>query len=364
MDNKINVGIIFGGKSAEHEVSVHSSKNVYDAIDKKKYNVVMIGITKDGKWYLNPDTTNGVVSINEGSSALNNPLVLIPGAEGKQLVDVEGRNYIEKLDVIFPILHGPYGEDGTMQGLLKLMNIPFVGPGVLGSAVGMDKEVMKRLLRDSKLPSAKYLVFNKYVDDVPNPTYDEVAAYLGIPCFVKPASLGSSVGISKVNNKEEFELAVNEAFKYDNKLIVETYIKGKEIECSVLGNDKPIASLPGEIISNHSFYSYEAKYLDEHGAVLKIPAQLSDDVIKRIQETAVKVFKTLYCEGMARVDIFLTDEGEIIINEINTIPGFTKISMYPKLWEASGISYSELIDRLIELAIQRFDREMQLRTSI
>ena len=363
MDKKINVGILFGGKSVEHEVSVQSAKNVYDAIDKNKYNVVMIGITKDGKWRLNPKVANGVLSISDGNGAPNNPLTLMPEADGKQLVDLEGKKHIEKLDVIFPILHGQFGEDGTVQGLLKLVNIPFVGSGVLGSAVGIDKEVMKRLLKGSDLPSAKYLVLYKYVGDVPNPTYDEIKTYLGVPFFVKPANLGSSVGISKVNNADEFQYAVDEAFKFDVKLIVEMNIKGREIECSVLGNERPIASLPGEIISSHSFYSYEAKYLDEHGAILKIPASLPDDIIRKIQGTAIKAFKALYSEGMARVDFFLTDEQEIIINEINTIPGFTKISMYPKLWEASGISYSELIDRLIQLAIQRFDREMQLRTS-
>lgn len=364
MDNKVNVGIIFGGKSAEHEVSVKSAKNVYDAMDKNKYNVVMIGIAKDGKWVLNPDTLSGVVSINDGNDTLNKLLALIPGSDGSQFVQLDGKKDIERLDVVFPILHGPFGEDGTMQGLLKLMNIPFVGPGVMGSAAGMDKEVMKRLLRDSNLPYAKYLVLEKYTGDVPNPTYDEIKEYLGAPFFVKPSSMGSSVGISKVSTADEYEVAVNEAFKFDNKLIVEKNIKGREIECSVLGNEKPIASLPGEICSSHSFYTYEAKYLDEQGAVLKIPAQLPDGIVKRIQETAVKTFKALYCEGMTRVDMFLTDENEIIINEVNTIPGFTNISMYPKLWGASGISYSELIDRLIEYAMQRYDREMQLKTSI
>lgn len=364
MNNKINVGILFGGKSVEHEVSIQSAKNVYDSIDKDKYNVIMIGITKDGKWYINPGMINGSLSISDANGAINNPLALIPGANEKQLSDLETKNDIEKIDVIFPILHGPYGEDGTVQGLLKLANIPFVGPGVLGSAVGMDKDVMKRLMRDSQLPNAKYVVLYKYVDDVPNPTYDEIKTCLGVPFFVKPASLGSSVGISKVSNADEFEFAVHEAFKYDTKLIVEMNIKGREIECSVLGNEKPIASLPGEVSSNHNFYSYEAKYLDEHGALLEIPAKLPEEIVKRIQATAIKAFKVLCCEGMARVDFFLTDEQEIIINEINTIPGFTKISMYPKLWEASGISYSELIDKLIQLALQRFERENQLKTSI
>lgn len=356
MDKKINVGILFGGKSVEHEVSVQSAKNVYDAIDKNKYNVIMIGITKEGQWILNPTITD------KGFVTGNNPLALILGAKGNQLVDIEGNNYATKLDVVFPILHGQCGEDGTVQGLLKLANIPFVGPGVLGSAVGMDKEVMKRLLKDSDIPYVKYLVLHKYGDT--NPTFDDIVSHLGLPFFIKPANLGSSVGISKVNNLEEFEQGIKEAFAYDQKLIVEKNIVGKEIECSVLGNDSPIASLPGEVKSNHSFYSYEAKYLDEKGAVLEIPAKLSQDIIDKIQKLAVKTFKTLYCEGLTRVDFFVTEDEGILINEVNTIPGFTRISMYPKLWEASGISYSDLIDQLIQLALQRFDKEMQLKTSI
>lgn len=358
MQNKINVGILFGGKSVEHEVSVQSSKNVYEAIDQNKYNVTMIGITKEGQWILNPTISE------KGTVIGDNPLALIPGAGGAQIVDLTGKSELPKLEVIFPILHGAYGEDGTMQGLLKLMNIPFVGPSVLGSAVGMDKEVMKRLLLDSEISSADYMVFNKYTGDDVNPTFEEVKAALGLPCFVKPASLGSSVGISKAHNKEEFEHAIIKAFQFDQKLIVETSIKGREIECAVLGNEKPMASLPGEVISNHEFYSYEAKYLDEHGAALVIPADLPGKLIAKIQEIAIKTFKTLYCEGLTRVDFFLTDEGEILINEVNTIPGFTKISMYPKLWGATGISYTKLIDHLIEYAIERFNREMELKTSI
>ncbi|PKM52632.1 MAG: D-alanine--D-alanine ligase A [Firmicutes bacterium HGW-Firmicutes-7] len=358
MSKKINVGILFGGKSVEHEISVQSSKNVYDAINKDKYNVIMIGISKDGRWLLNPLITK------EGCVTGNNPLALIPGTEGSQLIDIEGKNEIGKLDVIFPILHGPYGEDGTIQGLLKILNIPFVGPSVLGSAVGMDKEVMKRLLKDSQIPSAKYLVMNKYIDDVPNPTYEEAKDTLGIPFFIKPANLGSSVGISKIHSKDEFEGAIAEAFRFDLKLIIETNIVGKEIECSVLGNEKPMVSLPGEVKSNHEFYSYEAKYLDEHGAVLEIPAKLNDNIVREIQKLAVKSFKALYCEGLTRVDFFVTEQDQVLVNEVNTIPGFTKISMYPKLWEASGISYTELIDKLIQYAIERYKKEAQLETSI
>jgi len=261
----------------------------------------------------------------------------------------EGKN----VDVVFPILHGPFGEDGTMQGLLKLANIPFVGAGVLGSAIGMDKDVMKRLLRDAGISVAQFLTLRR--QDTPD--YNDVTKELGLPLFVKPANMGSSVGVSKVNNEADFIDAVKEAFKYDNKILIEENILGHEIECSVLGNESPIVSVPGEVIPRHEFYSYEAKYVDENGAGLEIPAKLSDEETDKIKSIALKTFKVLECEGFGHVDCFLTKEGKVYVNEINTIPGFTSISMYPKLWEASGISYSELIDKLIQLAIDRFQKE-------
>jgi D-alanine-D-alanine ligase len=262
------------------------------------------------------------------------------------------------VDVVFPVLHGPFGEDGTVQGLLKLANLPFVGAGVLGSAVGMDKDVMKRLLRDAEIPIGKFLVFQRG-DTL---SYGKIKKQLGLPLFVKPANLGSSVGISKVGKKREFRAAIDEAFRYDNKIIIEEFIAGREIECSVLGNDEPIASLPGEIIVRHDFYSYDAKYIDDQGARLEIPAKLSGSVIQKIRKIAVRVYKALCCEGMARVDFFVQANGRVLVNEINTIPGFTKISMYPKMWEASGLSYPRLIDRLIRLALKRAHCERRLRT--
>lgn len=317
---KIRVGILFGGKSAEHEVSLRSAHNVADAINKNKYDVTPIFIDKNGKW---------------------------------------DQRTIKNVDVVFPILHGPFGEDGTVQGLLKLANIPFVGASVLGSAVGMDKDVMKRLLRDAGIPMGKFLVAK--INDVP--TYKNIVKTLGLPFFIKPANMGSSVGISKVKNEKDFKKAVIDAFKYDLKIIFEEYIKGREIECSVLGNDEPVASVPGEVIASHDFYSYEAKYIDENGATLIIPAKLPVKTTKKVQELAVKTFKALACEGLGRVDMFLKSNGKVIVNEINTIPGFTSISMYPKLWEASGISYTKLIDKLIQLAIERFAKEQKLKTS-
>ncbi|MCP4666442.1 MAG: D-alanine--D-alanine ligase, partial [Deltaproteobacteria bacterium] len=286
-------------------------------------------------------------------------VALIPQCEGKisNLVD---HDYEESIDVAFPILHGPFGEDGTIQGLLKLADIPFVGAGVSGSAIGMDKDVMKRLLRDAKLPIGKFLVFREHEDF---PDYQSIISELGSPVFVKPANMGSSVGVNKVGNDSEFRRALEDAFTYDTKVVIEEYIEGREMECSVLGNHDPIASVPGEVISNHDFYSYEAKYIDEKGALVKIPAELAEDTESRIKEIAIATFKTLLCEGLARVDLFLKDNEDIVINEINTMPGFTSISMYPKLWEASGMSYTELIDRLIQLAIERFHRERGIKST-
>ena len=364
MKKKIRVAILCGGKSAEHEISLLSAKNIVEAIDKKKYDVVLIGIDKKGRWYLNEDqrllqrvVTPKPIRFDQASNAL----AMVPGNKAPQWIRLSSRRAQRAIDVVFPVLHGPFGEDGTVQGLLKLANVPFVGAGVLGSAVGMDKDVMKRLLRDAGLPTARFLVFER--PSTEEASFERVAHKLGLPVFVKPANLGSSVGIHKVKDGNEFERAIKDAFRYDNKILVEEAIQGREIECAVLGNEAPIASLPGEIIPRHEFYSYEAKYLDEKGAVLEIPAKLPADVTKQVQETAVKAYKTLCCEGMARVDFFLRDGREVIVNEINTIPGFTRISMYPKMWEASGVSYTELIDRLIQLAIERFDREKKLKTS-
>jgi D-alanine-D-alanine ligase len=274
------------------------------------------------------------------------------------LVTKESHRVSRTIDVAFPILHGPFGEDGTVQGLLKLAGIPFVGAGVLGSAVGMDKDVMKRLLRDAGIPIGKFLVLK----DGETMSFKKVSAELGVPFFVKPANMGSSIGVSKVSTQKQFTKAVSEAFTYDRKIILEETIVGREVECSVLGNDKPVASIPGEIIVHDEFYSYDAKYIDENGATLAVPAKLSKATIKKVQQLAVDTFTTLSCEGLGRVDFFLKKDGSLIVNEINTIPGFTSISMYPKLWEASGIGYTQLIDKLIQLALERFEKEKKLKT--
>ena len=356
---KINIGILFGGKSAEHEISLQSAKNVFEALDKEKYNPVLIAIDKTGKWISHKEAHQLLSSENLTDNAQTQDVALIPESHGKMTM-INGGESLPVLDVVFPILHGPFGEDGTVQGLLKLANIPFVGAGVLGSAVGMDKDVMKRLLRDAGIPIGKYICV--YSEEA-IPTFDWIKENLGMPCFIKPANLGSSVGISKVNTEHELDKALQLAFRFDTKVLIEEFIKAREIECAVLGNRNPIASLPGEVIAQHDFYSYEAKYLDEKGAIIEIPAKISEELTLAVQKLAIKTFEVLCCEGLGRVDIFLAEDNKLLVNEINTLPGFTKISMYPKMWEKTGISYSQLIDKLIELAMDRFQKEQKLRTS-
>jgi D-alanine-D-alanine ligase len=362
MKKKLRVAVLFGGKSAEHEISLRSAKNIVEAIDKKKYDLVLIGIDKKGKWYFNDDARLLEKADRPKTIKFDraqNALALIPSDKTKQWLRLSTRRADKPVDVVLPVLHGTFGEDGTVQGLLKMADIPFVGAGVLGSAVGMDKDVMKRLLRDAGVPIARFVTARRgeRID------FSIIERELGLPLFLKPANCGSSVGIHKVKDESQFAAAVKDAFRYDDKILLEEYIQGREIECSVLGNNDPIASLPGEIVTRHEFYSYEAKYLDEKGAALEIPAKLPAEIVKEIQQLAVKTFKALCCEGMARVDFFLRGDREVIVNEINTIPGFTKISMYPKLWEASGLSYTEVIDRLIQLALERYKRERKLKTS-
>ena len=364
MKKKLRVALLFGGQSAEHEISLISARNIVEAMDKKKYQIVSIAIDKQGRWFYDEgarlllDRTRTKVEFHD----LKNVGAVLPGASNTAIVRSSSGADIGAVDVVFPVLHGPFGEDGTVQGLLKLANLSFVGAGVLGSAVGMDKDVMKRLLRDAGIPIAKFLVFDGAAKK--NINFARVRRELGLPLFVKPANLGSSVGISKVSRPSEFSRAVNKAFRYDNKILIEENIGGREIECAVLGNENPIASVPGEIITGHSFYSYDAKYIDDKGARLVIPAQLPRPVARRVQELSVRSFEVLCCSGMARVDFFLRGPSEIFVNEINTIPGFTQISMYPKMWAASGLSYPRLIDRLIQLARQKFRAEKRLRSSI
>jgi D-alanine-D-alanine ligase len=355
---KKTVGILFGGKSAEHEISLLSAKNIYDAIDREKFEPVLIGIDKTGRWLTN-DAQKFFLNAD-------NPSLIKLNTEESKLVTLQPKdNTRAGLDVVFPVLHGPFGEDGIVQGFLKLTDLPFVGSGVLGSAAGMDKDVMKRLLRDAGLPIGKFIALKNHEK---TPSFAEVKTTLyandiqDMPVFIKPANMGSSIGVSKVQNEAEYTAAIKDAFQYDTKIVMEEFIAGREIECAVLGNEEPIASVPGEIIPTADFYSYNAKYIDENGAKLIIPARINESTTMRVQELAIQVFKILCCEGLSRVDFFLKSNGEIIVNEINTMPGFTKISMYPKMWEYSGVSYTELITRLIELAMARFEKERQLKT--
>ncbi len=357
---KTRVGIIFGGKSGEHEVSIQSAKSIYEALDRQKYDAVLIGVDKQGVWHLGTDVSFILNDSNPKLIALNAsaPAVVPVESPGESLAlrDAGSGLVRQNVDVFFPIMHGTFGEDGSLQGLLRLLNAPFAGASVLGSAVGMDKEVMKRLLRDAGLPTPRFMAVRSTEGDLSN-----LAAEFGMPLFVKPCNLGSSVGISKVKRVEDLGAAVERALRFDRKAIIEEAIAGREIEVAVLGNDEPKASVCGEIIPRHEFYSYEAKYIDGNGALLKIPADLPAWISDQIRNLAVKVFKTLECEGMGRVDFFLKPDGTALVNEINTLPGFTKISMYPKLWEASGLSYPALLDRLIQLALDRHEKESKLQ---
>lgn len=350
--NKINVGIIYGGKSTEHEVSIRSAKSVFEALNKEKYNISLINITKTGEWLLANDNEEIMTLDNSNSRELS----VVPS---KGLM-IDGE--LIKIDAVLPILHGTAGEDGSIQGLLELAEIPYAGCNVRSSAVCMDKDMTKRLLELKGIGVAPSIVLSYYEKD--EQTYEHAKEKLGVPMFIKPVNQGSSVGVSKVSDESSFYEALNSAFSFDTKVMIESGIEGREIEVSVLGNEELFVSVPGEIVSQTDFYSYSSKYLDESGALLNIPAKLEEETTKRIQQIAHDTFKVLDCEGMARVDVFLTPDGEIIVNEVNTLPGFTSISMYPKLLEASGIPYNETLDRLIELSLERYERFERLKTDI
>ncbi len=359
---KLKIGIIFGGRSSEHEVSLQSAKSIVNALDRTKYEPVLIGIDKQGRWHLQDNSKYLLNSDNPKLIKLNKSnkyLSLMPGLADQQMIAPVTSWKAPRIDVAFPVLHGTYGEDGTIQGMLETLNIPYVGSGVLGSAVGMDKDVMKRLLRDAGIPIARFVVVSRGQSI----NFAKIKKDLGMPAFVKPANNGSSVGVSKIDNKKELEGAVIEAFRYDDKILVEEYIAGREIELSVMGNEQPLVSVAGEVIPQHDFYSYDAKYIDELGANIQIPAQISKAVQSKMQAIAIDAYKALCINGMARVDMFLTKKNKVVVNELNTIPGFTKISMYPKLWEASGVSYPKLLDALIKLAIARHRQQDNLKTN-
>lgn len=362
---KLRVGIVFGGKSAEHEVSLQSAKNIVDAIDKTRFDVVLLGIDKQGQWHIS-DASNYLLNPQDPAHIALRPsdttLAHIPGRQDQQLINAENGAPLPAIDVIFPIVHGTLGEDGSLQGMLRMANLPFVGSDVLSSAACMDKDVAKRLLRDAGLSVAPFVTLTRASHR--RVAFTDLSAKLGLPLFVKPANQGSSVGVSKVSNEEQYHRAVALAFEFDHKVVVEQGIQGREIECAVLGNDEPQASTCGEIVLNSEFYAYDTKYIDDNGAKVVVPAAIDPAVNDHIRQVAIQAYQTLGCQGMARVDVFLTANNDVIINEINTLPGFTNISMYPKLWQASGLDYTSLITRLIELALERHQADSALKTSM
>ncbi|MFH0969772.1 MAG: D-alanine--D-alanine ligase family protein [Patescibacteria group bacterium] len=368
MAKKLRIGLIFGGRSGEHEVSLVSARSVFNALDRKKYEVKLIGIDKKGKWHLSDKDNLKLDSSSSFKSEVNSKTKAITIADNN-ITELNTGKKLSEVDVFFPITHGTFGEDGCLQGLMELLNVAYVGSGVLGSAVGMDKDVMKRLFRDAGILTARFMVLKKsdlhphtkIINLLKKNKNNNFGAGVKFPIFAKPANLGSSVGISKVKNRKELNVAIKDAFKYDTKIILEEYIKGREIECAVLGNDNPVASRPGEIKLQSEFYSYDAKYIDAEAATPVPVANLPKNMIKKIQETAIKVFKVLECSGMGRVDFFLAPGGKLYANEINTLPGFTSISMYPKMWEQSGIPYPKLLDKLIQLAIERKKEKDKLK---
>ncbi|MFN3605235.1 MAG: D-alanine--D-alanine ligase family protein [Leptonema sp. (in: bacteria)] len=352
-NNKINLALLFGGRSTEHEISILSAKNIYQSIDKDKYTIKAFYISQEGKiFYI--QNLDSFPNNKEDILKLNLKEIYIRMDSEYPFFFIEQNNvYNIKVDVFFAITHGTFGEDGSLQGLLKLLNIPFVGCDVLSSALCMDKEAMKQILIANQIPIVPFVSYKiSEKDKIP---YKEIVERLGLPLFVKPARQGSSVGVYKVKTLEEFKEKVSKAFEYDTKIIIEKSIEGRELECSVLGNTEIKVTIPGEIRSNHEFYSYEAKYIDPKGAELYIPApNLTSEKIEKIKNLAFSAYKALYCEGFARVDMFYTDK-EIYINEINTLPGFTDISMFPKLWEYEGLSQTHLIEEIIQLSIERFN---------
>lgn len=351
MPAKKKVIILYGGRSVEHAVSVNSARNIYQYIDKKQFQAIAVGISKKGQWFL----TDGVSKDIEKGKALS--LILNPEKPGFILVK-EGTKI--KADILFPVLHGTDGEDGSIQGLIKAIDLPMVGTGVLGSAVAMNKIVAKRLLREAGLPVSDFMTYR--FDEKDSISYNAIVKKLGLPFMVKSASLGSSVGVTKVSSKKDFQPAVEEAFRYDQEMLVEKYITGREIECAILGNNPPEASYPGEIVisKKYEFYTFDAKYVDPDAVRIEVPANLPKAVAEKIRKACVEAYQALYCEDFARIDLFLDAEGNIFINEINSIPGFTNSSMYPMMWKERGIGFTELISRLLNLAQERYDRSKRL----
>jgi len=363
---RIRVAVLFGGRSGEHEVSLASARSVMAALDKDKYEVFPVGIDRTGRWITQGDPmellSSGHLSEPEPTASAEQ-VSLTATRNGRELVPGTATAHFPVVDVVIPVLHGTYGEDGTVQGLLELADLAYVGAGVLGSAVGMDKLVQKAVLAAQGIPVVSHVgVLRARWRSEPEVVIGEIESRLAYPIFTKPANAGSSVGVAKAHNREELTRGLNLAARFDRKIIAEAGVDAREIECSVLGNDDPIASVPGEVIPSNEFYDYAAKYID-NASQLEIPARLTPEQTRRVQSLAVQAFRAIDCAGLARVDFFLErSTGQILVNELNTMPGFTEISMYPKLWEASGLPYPQLLDRLIELAIERREDQRQSET--
>ncbi|HEY6119477.1 MAG TPA: D-alanine--D-alanine ligase family protein [Pyrinomonadaceae bacterium] len=376
MARKRRVGIIFGGRSSEHEVSIRSATAIIEAIDRKKFEVVPIGITKQGEWLspaqaveLLPKSTGKLLSIDAGNQGGAVAILGDPSRQGLVSFDAEGRFESQRLDVVFPVLHGPFGEDGTIQGLLEMADVPYAGCGVLASSCGMDKVIMKSLFSQAGLPICKYIWFLRgHWQADPEQIFRKVVRELGFPCFVKPANLGSSVGISKATDKASLTKAIDLAAQYDRKVIVEEGLDAREIECAILGNDNPRASLPGEYVVHDEtarFLDYTEKYTNTGHVEFVVPAPISKALTAQIQRLAIRAFQSVDASGLARVDFFLRrDTKQLLVNELNTMPGLTEVSGYPKMWAASGLAFPELLNQLVELAFERHREKSLTKTTI
>jgi D-alanine-D-alanine ligase len=351
--NRLRIAVLFGGRSAEHDVSVLSATNVMRALEPAKYDAVAVFITREGRWLLSSFADGTLAKPSAGTE-----VCLLPGGAGRMMaIPADGAPHeLPKIDILFPVLHGIPGEDGSVQGLAEVARVPLAGCGILGSATALDKDIAKRLLKEAGLPTARSVTIHHGAA----PSFGELQSVLGLPLFIKPARQGSSVGVSKISAERDYEAALTEGFKHDRKLLAEEFVRGREIECSVLEDTEGglFVSRPGEIVpaESHGFYSYDAKYIDADGAVLNVPAKLPPDIEGKIRETAAKAFRVVGCDAMARVDFFVTPDDRVLINELNTIPGFTDISMYSKAMEASGVSYAEIIDRLVSHGLARAGR--------
>ncbi len=354
MNKKLRIGILFGGRSVEHEISLRSATNVAANMDKEKFEPILIGIDKNGGWYLCERISKDIAS--------GSPISFILDSKGHYFLNSKSGEKLN-LDLVFPALHGEDGEDGSVQGMLTMAKIPFAGSGVTGSGNSMDKFISKKLLLEAGVPVGKYV--QKYYHEKGAISFDSITEKIGLPFIIKPSCSGSSVGVNKVNDESNFKEALDNTFKYDNSILFEEFIEGRELECAIIGNEKPIASNPGEVVisGDYEFYTYTAKYMDEAAAKIIVPADVPSDIAQKVKKLSIQAYHALNCEDFARVDLFLKENGEVLVNEINTIPGFTDVSMFPVLWQEEGISYKNLITKLIDFSLEKFKQKNRLETN-